>query len=127
MRIIKSTPVMFVDRIEPHLGWWRDKLGYAAVAEVPHGDALGFVILVKDGSEAMLQTWDSGMADLASVTEAARAKGVGFFHEVDDLEGLLKALPKGALLAEPRVAFYGMKEVWVKDTAGFVHGYAQKV
>jgi hypothetical protein len=39
--IRKSTPVLFVDAIEPSLAFWRDRLGFSVTVEVPHGDTLG--------------------------------------------------------------------------------------
>ena len=48
MRLNKLTPVCIVDRIEDSLPFWVERLGFTQVAEVPDGDALGFVILVRD-------------------------------------------------------------------------------
>jgi len=44
----KSTPVLFVDRIEPSLAFWEERIGFARTVEVPDGDRLGFVILARD-------------------------------------------------------------------------------
>lgn len=41
---MKVTPVLIVPAIEPVLPLW-ESIGFARTAEVPHGDALGFVIL----------------------------------------------------------------------------------
>jgi hypothetical protein len=56
--IKKLAPVLIVDRIEPLLPLW-GALGFHRTAEVPHGEALGFVILERDGVEVMYQTRDS--------------------------------------------------------------------
>ena len=41
----KLTPLLMVEAIEPCLPFW-DRLGWTKVAEVPHGDAMGFAILL---------------------------------------------------------------------------------
>src|SRR3954467_388438 len=86
--IKKITPVLIVDRIEPLLPLW-DALGFARAAEVPHEDALGFVMLTRDGVEVMYQTLDSVRADERKALEGSRAIGASaVFFEVDDLVAL---------------------------------------
>jgi len=53
----KLTPVLYVDAIEPCLPFWVDRLGFSKTVEVPHENAIGFVILARDGLELMYQTW----------------------------------------------------------------------
>jgi catechol 2,3-dioxygenase-like lactoylglutathione lyase family enzyme len=125
MRITKTTPLFLVDAIEPQLSYWRERLGYAVTAEVAHGDRLGFVILERDGLEIMLQTQASAEADNAAVTREVRRAGVALFHEVDSIDAFHERLRGPDLLAGPRDTFYGMREIYVKDPAGYVHGYAQ--
>ncbi|HUP61024.1 MAG TPA: hypothetical protein VNA69_11450 [Thermoanaerobaculia bacterium] len=44
---MKITPVLIVPAIEPVLPLW-ESIGFTRTAEVPHGDRLGFVILLVD-------------------------------------------------------------------------------
>ena len=37
----KLTPVFVVERIEPCLGFWTDRLDFEKTVEVPEGDGLG--------------------------------------------------------------------------------------
>ena len=127
MRLLHSTPIMLVDRIEPHLPMWRDRLGYHLTAEVPHGDGLGFVILERDGHQLMLQTHASAAEDLPDVGKRAAARGVAVFHVVDDLDAWIKCLEGLEVIGGPRTASYGMREIFVVDSAGYVHGYAQEL
>ena len=55
LQVRKLAPVLYVDRIEPCLGFWTS-LGFEKVAEVPEADGLGFALLVKDGIEVMYQS-----------------------------------------------------------------------
>src|SRR3984893_19572441 len=58
------TPVIIVDQIEPSLPFWIERLGFQKTAEVPEGDKLGFIILVKGNVEVMYQTGASVAKDL---------------------------------------------------------------
>src|ERR1700730_13159685 len=60
----KLTPVITVDQIEPSLPFWIERLGFQKTAEVPEGDRLGFVILVKGNVEVMYKTGASVAKDL---------------------------------------------------------------
>ena len=124
--IKKGTPVLIVDRIEPLLPLW-NALGFGRAAEVPHGDALGFVILTRDGVEVMYQTFDSIRDDEARVLEGSRAIGAAaVFIEVDDIEALAAQIPSGTdVIVAHRKTFYGSTETVIRDGAGNVITFAQ--
>jgi hypothetical protein len=124
--IKKVTPVLIVDRIEPVLPLW-DALGFARAAEVPHGDVLGFVILTRDGTEVMYQTFDSVRGDEAKVLEGPSAIGAAaVFIEVDDIEALAALIPEStAVIVGRRQTFYGSTETVIRDAAGNVITFAQ--
>ena len=89
----KLTPVLIVDAIEPCLPLWIDRLGWTKTAEVPHGDALGFVILAKDGVEVMYQTWASVGSRHGHARRARRpGTSAGLFIEVSDIDEIEKQL-----------------------------------
>ncbi len=127
MKILKSTPVLFVDRIEPSLPFWTERLGFTKQAEVPHGDVLGFVILERDGVEMMMQTLDGAKADLPDVAKRFQLNSVSQYMEVDSLDDVLQGLSGYDLLTPVRTTFYGMREAVVADPAGFVLVFAQKI
>jgi hypothetical protein len=124
--IKKATPVLIVDRIERLLPLW-DALGFSRAAEVPHGDALGFVILARDGVEVMYQTFDSVRGDEAKVLEGSRAIGASaVFIEVGDLDSLKAQIPQGTdVIVASRQTFYGSTETVIRDAAGNVITFAQ--
>jgi len=122
--IKKLAPVLIVDRIEPLLPLW-DALGFSRTAEVPHGEALGFVILERDGIEVMYQTRDSVGADEPHVLDAPLG-AAALFIEVDDLEAMVRALPPGTdIVNARRQTFYGSTETIFRDGAGNVIMLAQ--
>ena len=121
----KLTPVIPVEAIEPLLPFWRDRLGFEVTAEVPHDDALGFVILNRGGAELMLQTWDSIQADDEGVAGAVTPGTAVVFLEVDSIDAVEGALEGLELLVPRRQTFYGSTEVWVTAPDGTVVGFAE--
>lgn len=120
----KLTPVLMVKAIEPCLPLWVDRLGWTKVAEVPHGDRLGFVILVKDGVELMYQTFDSVEADTGPFTRP-NAASVGLFIEVADLEALIPQLDGLEIALPRRRTSYGMDEIGIREPGGHLILFAQ--
>ena len=121
------TPVLVVDRVEPCLPFWTDRLGYQVTATVPHEDRLGFAILQKGGVELMYQTRASLAADLPSLTDEVRPGGCTLFIEVDSVDEVERALKGVETLVPRRQTFYGMDEIFVRGPCGSVIGFAAPV
>ena len=120
----KLTPVIMVDAIEPCLLFW-DRFGFTKVAEVPEGDRLGFVILVKDGVEVMYQTHESVAKDAAGLVPRAHGHGAALFIEVSDIESIAQAIRGLEIVVPRRQTFYGMDEIGVREPGGHVVMFAQ--
>ena len=121
---MKITPNLLVPAIEPLLPLW-ESLGFTRSVEVPHGDRLGFVILVKDNLEVMLQTLDSVREDEPKVLDGT-PRGAALFIEVEDLDDTVGRLPEGTdILVPRRTTPYGATETFVRDGAGNVLVFAQ--
>lgn len=124
MTFKKLTPILYVESIEPCLTFWTERLGFEVTAEVPEGDALGFVMLQKDSVEVMYQTRTSVANDVPALAETPMA-GAFLFIEVDDIDGIEAAL-KGVEVAVPRrTTFYGADELFVREPGGNIVGFAQ--
>ena len=124
----KITPILYVDRIEPSLPFWEERLGFGRAAEVPHGDALGFVTLKHgDSAEVMLQTVESVRADAPGVLEGLEKVGAtSLFSEVPNLDEMIAKIPPGTdVFVERRTTFYGAMETFLRDAAGNVLVLAQ--
>lgn len=126
----KLSPVLIVDAIEPCLGFWVERLGFAKTVEVPEGDKLGFVILAKDGVEVMYQTVESVKHDAPTVLENGRTPrpgSVGLFIEVSDVAAVEQAVSGLEQVVPRRQTFYGMDEVGVREPGGHVVMFAQPI
>ena len=73
---MKITALIYAPAIEPSLKFWVDQLGFTKTVEVPDGDKLGFVILVKGDAELMIQSTASMEKDNSEMAKLARPAGV---------------------------------------------------
>ena len=124
-KMLKSTPVLFVDAIEPSLPFWQERLGFQRQTEVPDGDRLGFVILGNGSIEVMYQS-------VAMLKQDSAAHAVRFdndrtflFVEVEDIGALAKALDGFEIVMPRRETFYGSVEIGYREPGGHFVTFAQ--
>jgi hypothetical protein len=118
----KLTPVLIVDEIEPCVDFWVERLGFAKTVEVPEGEKLGFVILVKDGVEIMYQSRASALNDVPAIGAASSSSNL--YIEVAALEPILERLGGVPVVVPRRKAPYGADEIFVREPGGNVIGFA---
>jgi uncharacterized glyoxalase superfamily protein PhnB len=123
MYVMKITPVLVVDSVESSLEFWAGRMGFEKVLEFPEGDAIGFVILVKDGAELMLQSLASVKNDEPKFALPSHAS---LFIEVEDFADTQKRLEGYPVAMPERVTFYGMREVGVFEPGGHTVVFAVK-
>lgn len=122
--MMKLTPVLMVEEIEPVLPFWIDRLGFEKTVEVPHDGRLGFVSLRKGGVEVMYQTRASVAADIPPLADSPM-RGTFLFIEVDDLDAVAEALAGIEPVVPRRTTFYGADELIVREPAGNAITFAQ--
>ena len=121
----KLTPVLVMNAVEPSLDFWEKRRGFTRTVEVPHENAIGFAILVKDDVELMVQSEASVRADFGADTQTVDGKSAALFLEIEDLDAVEEAL-KGYPIAMPRrTTFYGMHEIGVREPGGHFVVFAQ--
>ena len=126
--IRKLTPVLVVDAIEPCLPFWIERLGFEKTVEVPEGDALAFVILVKDGIEVMYQSRASVEHDIPGVLAGGGgSQSTCLFLEVEDVAAIETAMRGVEVVVPRRQTFYGMDEIGVREPGGSVVMFAQPI
>jgi hypothetical protein len=113
---MKITSVLYCDAIEPALKFWVDRLGFTKTVEVPEGDKLGFVILTNGSAEVMMQTRKSVESDVPNLLE--HCKTASLFIEVEDFAEIKRRIAGFEVLMPERVAFYGMREIAVREPGG---------
>lgn len=125
LSMLSSTPVLFVASIEACLPFWVDRLGFVREVEVPHGDRIGFVILTRDGIQVMLQSFDSGAADVPQLAAEQRRGPTFLFIKVADLAAVEAALQGCEVLMPRRTTFYGAIETGFREPGGHCITFAQ--
>jgi len=121
--IQKATPLLRVERVEPSLPFWVDRLGFHKVTEVMEGNSLGFVILTKGHVEIMLQSRESLAKDLPALAVGAMAPAVVYMG-VTNLEEISAKLAPSEIIVPRRTTYYGMEEIWAREPGGHVIGFA---
>jgi uncharacterized glyoxalase superfamily protein PhnB len=124
---MKITPILFVDAIEPSLEFWVGRLGFEKIAEVPEGNKLAFVIVKKGDSEVMLQTRQSIRNDAGTASAAVLSMTSSLYIEVDNFADALKSIQGFEVLVPQRDAFYGMREIYVREPGGQIVGFAARI
>ncbi len=119
------TPVLFVPAIEPCLELWVDRLGFAKVVEVPEGDALGFVILVKGPVSVMYQSYASLEKDVPALLDEGKASRTFVYTQVDDLDEIAPKLEGFEVVVPDRTTFYGAREIGIREPGGHVVVFSQ--
>jgi len=125
MPVRKLTPVLLVEKIEPVLPFWTERLGFVKTVEVPEGGHLGFVILQQGNVELMYQSYASVDQDIPALAADARKGPTFLYIEVDNLDALKPALESAEVYLPERNTFYGAREIGVKDPAGHFLTFAQ--
>jgi hypothetical protein len=125
---MKITAVLIVEEIEKSLKFWVDRMGFQKTVDVPEGDRLGFVILVRDGAELMMQTISSVRKDEPKFApEQPETKGCGLFIEVSDFDDEKRRLDGYPIVMPERVTSYGMREIGVSEPNGHTVIFAAKM
>ena len=116
-------PLIEVFDMPTSLRFYRDVLGFRVVETSGAGDDSGWVWLSRGGGvELMLNTaYDEGMRPPAPDPARVRAhRDTALFFGCPDVDGAWQHLREHGLdVAEPEVASYGMKQLYLTDPDGY--------
>lgn len=118
-------PILAVDRIEDSLPFWVDRLGFELVAEVPHGDALGFVMLKRGALTVELQSRASIADDVPGLAPLAGIATI--YLPVSDILEIETKLAGHEPVIMRRDTFYGMRELIVREPNGHFVFFGQRL
>ena len=120
------TPVMVVDRVEPAIAFWVERLGFTVRNSVPAEDgSLVFASADRDGIEVMYQTRASVVADAPQLAKELSGHSVTLFITVDDIDEIERAMAGAPVLKARHETFYGSTELYVREPGGNAVGFAQ--
>ena len=120
------TPVMVVDRVEPCIAFWVERLGFTVRNSVPAEDgSLVFASADRDGIEVMYQTRASVVADAPALATELTGHSVTLFLTVNDIDEIERATAGTPTVKPKHETFYGSTELYVREPGGNVVGFAQ--
>ena len=119
-------PLLQVFDMPTSLAFYRDVLGMRLAGAAPDGvtgDRFDWVWLERDGTNLMLNTAydpDTVRPPTPDPGRVAAHDDTGLFIRCQDVDGMYAHLrAKGINADAPKVAPYGMKQLYVKDPDGF--------
>ena len=111
------------------VAFYRDVLGFTVVNQSEPGDDFDWGFLRLGGAELMLNT-QYDRAKRPSAPDAARIKAhedtTLYFASRDVDEAYAHVRAKGIDAKPPKVSWYGMKQIYVKDPDGYVICFQSK-
>ncbi len=108
-------PLLFVNDIERSAAFYCDQLGFEIRQTWKPKDKLAWCRLERNSAAIMLQ-----QACEEDGPPAGRGRGVAFFFNCDDADAeYVRLSDRGLQLQPPTVAFYGMKQLFLRDPDGY--------
>ncbi|WP_417384130.1 VOC family protein [Gimesia sp.] len=109
-------PLLFVEDIDDSISFYTDRLGFEVKLKWEPEGKIMWCRLERDSVALMLQP----ACPDEDGTREERVKGVGFFFLCHDAQAMYEEfMTKGLNLEPPRVAFYGMNQLFLKDPDGY--------
>jgi hypothetical protein len=118
----KLIPVLVVDKIEPCLPFWLNRLEFELAAEIREGDELTFARLAKD-NVLIAYISQAGLADEAPALAGLRVSA-GLYIEVAQLEPIAQTLEGADIVMPLRKTSYGFEEIAVREPGGNIVCFA---
>lgn len=115
-------PLLSVFDMPTSVRFYRDLLGFELVNQSQPGDNFGWCLLRFNGVELMLNTaYDDGQRPPAlDPARAAAHDDTCLYFGCEDVDGVYQHLrAHGLKVKEPKVAPYGMKQLYAKDPDGY--------
>jgi hypothetical protein len=115
-----------VERVEPSLQFWTERLGFRITVQVPEGNQIGFAILASGTTSVMYQT-HSGMRAAADHSLAtAAAQGPTFlFVEVPEIVRIVDAMRGADVVVPLHTSAYGAQELIIREPGGHLIIFSQ--
>lgn len=122
IKINGMTPLIQVFDMPRALGFYRDLLGFEVVSDSGKGDHSSWVWLRMDGADLMLNDqYEPGHVPPEQPAERVRwHKDTCLYFDCPDVDAAYEYLrSRGVELDPPRVAPYGMKQLYLLDPDGY--------
>jgi hypothetical protein len=123
----RMTSVLLVDRIEPCLDFWVERLGFDVRLQAQGDDHLEFVALCRDDVEILYRTLDSLHDDTPGLVDAdVHQPWVVLYLEVDSLDALMPHLDGIEVVVARRETILGTDEIFVREPSGRILAISER-
>lgn len=126
--IKKITPLLFVEKIEDCLEFWRERMGFEILDKFIFEDRLGYIMLGRENSAIMYQTRDCVRDDLPTFSEMEYHHAHLIYIQVEDIlsvNDILQQSPEIEIIVPLRETHYGAREIFIRDPAGNAIAFAE--
>jgi uncharacterized glyoxalase superfamily protein PhnB len=108
-------PLLTVQEIGRSVEFYCDRLGFVVVGQAESEGQIYWCRLERNGASIMLQQGED-----EDGPAAGRGRGIAFYFVCDDVDLVYTELSsRGLQLKPPRVANYGMKQIFVEEPDGY--------
>lgn len=138
MKVNKLTPNFEVKDIRETVNFYASVLGFTLAMAVPEtqdgideslapGKEYVYALMTKDMVELMFQRSDTFRQDVVMAKNLPMGASVSFYMEVEGLDAFYTTIKdKAPEMTDPKIAWYGMKEFYIRDLNGYILGFAEK-
>jgi glyoxylase I family protein len=111
----ETWPLLFVQNIDRSAEFYRDLLGFEVVNEAKSGEQVFWCRLKRQTCSLMLQ-----QAEPEDGHAEGHGRGVVLYFLCDDADAMhAELMSRGLLLKNPTTAYYGMRQVELRDPDGY--------
>jgi catechol 2,3-dioxygenase-like lactoylglutathione lyase family enzyme len=114
----RLSTVRIVDRIEPILEFWVDRLGFEVSLKVDGPVGLEYVRLGREGAELDFRTRDSLDSTVPGLLDLDGGANAVLYLEVCRIDAILDRLDEADIVVPARETPFGGREVYVRDPSG---------
>lgn len=123
MNLKKLTPVLLAEDVQAVINFWAE-FGLSAPMTVPDDDGVMFAIVTNGEIELMYQTKKSARSDNADAVEGIDRAMI--YIEVNSFDEIIDVANKYDIVKPEHMTDYGAREIYIRDPAGNVIGFAEQ-
>ncbi len=123
--MLKIAPTLIVEKIEPSLTYFVERLGFEKVAEVPGDGGLDFALLMSGGHEVHLQARASAAKDIPYFAKAGMPPSCFLYFDVADVAKYWELLKGDDVVFPLEKTFYGATHFFIREPGGHILGISQ--
>jgi uncharacterized glyoxalase superfamily protein PhnB len=127
MNLKTLTPNVLVTSVNETVNWYKENLAFQLIMSVPEEGKMDWAMVQRDEVALMFQTRESLTEDSGLFADIPIGGSMSFFTKMTGLDELHELIvDKSAIVKEPYITFYGMKEMMVKDCNGYYFTFAEE-